>query len=52
VRPGSLVFDPFAGSGSILVAAAVFGATCFGADIDGRVLRGSKGCSMFDNFKQ
>jgi tRNA (guanine10-N2)-methyltransferase len=36
----SVVFDPFCGTGSILVAAANFRAMCFGADIDMRVLRG------------
>jgi tRNA (guanine10-N2)-methyltransferase len=36
----SVVFDPFCGTESILVAAAHFRAMCFGADIDMRVLRG------------
>ena len=39
VRPGSLVFDPFAGTGSILVAAAQMGAVTLGADIDAKVIR-------------
>jgi 16S rRNA G966 N2-methylase RsmD len=39
VRPGSLVLDPFAGTGSILVAAASYGARVLGCDIDLRVLR-------------
>ena len=38
VRPGSLVFDPFVGTGSILVAAAHYGAHTMGADIDARVI--------------
>ena len=42
VRRGSLVFDPFAGTGSILVAAASLGARTLGADIDVRVLRDGK----------
>lgn len=42
VRKGSFVFDPFAGTGSILVAAAHFGAITLGADIDIRVLRDGK----------
>lgn len=36
------MFDPFAGTGSILVAAAHFGAVTLGADIDIRVLRDGK----------
>lgn len=42
VRKGNFVFDPFAGTGSILVAAAHFGAVTLGADIDIRVLRDGK----------
>lgn len=40
VRPGSLVIDPFVGTGSILVSLAHFGANCMGTDIDIRILRG------------
>ena len=39
VRRGHLVYDPFVGTGSILVAASHFGAHTFGADIDIRVVR-------------
>lgn len=39
VRKGNLVFDPFAGTGSILIAAAHLGAYTLGSDIDIRVLR-------------
>ncbi len=35
---GMLVYDPFVGTGSILVAAAHHGAATFGADIDPRVI--------------
>ena len=42
VRPRDLVFDPFAGTGSILIAAAAHGATVLGADIDVRVIRDGK----------
>ena len=42
MRKGALVFDPFAGTGSILVAAASLGALTLGADIDVRVLRDGK----------
>ncbi|XP_030371672.1 tRNA (guanine(10)-N2)-methyltransferase homolog [Scaptodrosophila lebanonensis] len=34
VRDGDLVFDPFVGTGSLLVSAAKFGAYVLGADID------------------
>ena len=37
---GSFVFDPFVGTGSILLTVAFLGAFCFGTDIDLRVLRG------------
>uniref|UniRef100_A0AAG5CWZ6 tRNA (guanine(10)-N(2))-methyltransferase TRMT11 n=1 Tax=Anopheles atroparvus TaxID=41427 RepID=A0AAG5CWZ6_ANOAO len=40
VRGGDLVFDPFAGSGSLLVAAAKFGAYVLGADIDYMIVHG------------
>lgn len=34
IQPGDLVFDPFVGTGSLLVSAAKFGAYVLGADID------------------
>ncbi|KAK9096379.1 hypothetical protein Sjap_021876 [Stephania japonica] len=40
---GKLVYDPFVGTGSILVAAAHFGAMTMGADIDIRVVRDGRG---------
>lgn len=42
VRPGTLVHDPFVGTGSILQAAAHRGALTMGTDIDVRVLRDGK----------
>lgn len=42
VKPGSLVIDPFVGTGSFLVTAAHYGALTIGGDIDIRVLKGSK----------
>ena len=42
IRKGHLVFDPFAGTGSILIAAAHLGAYTLGTDIDIRVLRDGK----------
>ncbi|KAL8209527.1 hypothetical protein R6Q57_006259 [Mikania cordata] len=52
--PGKLVYDPFVGTGSILVAAAHFGALTMGADIDIRVVRDGRGpdCNVWSNFKQ
>lgn len=41
VRNGSLVYDPFCGTGSVLIAASSLGAMCLGSDIDARVLRGA-----------
>lgn len=38
-----LVLDPFVGTGSFMVAAAHFGASVIGSDIDGRQIRGKKG---------
>eukprot|EP01036_Dinobryon_divergens_P033271 gene33271-43022_t len=40
VAAGSLAYDPFVGTASILVALTHFGAICTGSDIDPRVLRG------------
>ena len=34
------MLDPFAGTGSILIAAAHLGGICYGTDIDYRVIRG------------
>ncbi|XP_021899993.1 tRNA (guanine(10)-N2)-methyltransferase homolog [Carica papaya] len=52
--PGKLVYDPFVGTGSILVSAAHFGAMTMGADIDIRVVRDGRGpnCNVWSNFKQ
>ncbi len=54
VTSKSLVFDPFVGTGSILVSSAVLGAAVHGQDIDWKVVHGKlKGRShnLFDNFK-
>ncbi|GEM08499.1 RNA methylase [Rhodotorula toruloides] len=40
--PGKWVYDPFVGTGSMLLTAAAFGAMTFGSDIDGRQIRGKK----------
>ncbi|KAI5839824.1 S-adenosyl-L-methionine-dependent methyltransferase [Morchella snyderi] len=51
--PGKLVYDPFAGTGSFVVAAACFGALTWGSDIDGRQIRGKPGGpGVKDNLAQ
>lgn len=52
IKPGSVVLDPFVGTGSILIACTQFGAFCFGTDIDIRILRGKKGRNIYSNFTQ
>lgn len=53
IKDHSFVFDPFVGTGSILLTAAVRGAFAFGTDIDLRVLRGrSQDENIVSNFKQ
>ncbi|ORY30943.1 tRNA guanosine-2'-O-methyltransferase [Rhizoclosmatium globosum] len=52
-RPGSLVLDPFVGTGSFLVTSSHFGAYTIGSDIDGRQIRGKgNGKSIESNAKQ
>ncbi|MCJ1383127.1 hypothetical protein MMC17_006240 [Xylographa soralifera] len=41
--PGKLFYDPFVGTGSIVIACAHFGATTMGSDLDGRAVRGKSG---------
>ncbi|KAF8320856.1 tRNA guanosine-2'-O-methyltransferase [Clavulina sp. PMI_390] len=43
--PGKLVYDPFAGTGSMLYTAAHFGAFVVGSDLDGRQMRGKNATS-------
>lgn len=53
VQNGSFCFDPFVGTGSILVTCGLRGAYCFGSDIDLRVLRGrSSNENVLSNFRQ
>ena len=55
-RKGTLMWDCFAGTGSLLVAATAHGAHCIGTDIDVRVLKGikkgKKAESVLSNFEQ
>ena len=41
-RPGGVVWDPFCGTGSLLINAAHFGALTMGSDIDIRVIKWGK----------
>ena len=53
VTEKSIAFDPFVGTGSILLSCALRGAYCIGTDIDIRVLRGrSQHENVFSNFEQ
>ena len=53
VKQGSLIMDPFVGTGSLLVTCAALGAYTIGADIDWEVLVGKeKGKGVRSNFKQ
>ncbi|KAE8260198.1 hypothetical protein A4X13_0g502 [Tilletia indica] len=39
-KPGKIIYDPFAGTGSILYACAQYGAYVMGSDIDARMMKG------------
>jgi tRNA (guanine10-N2)-methyltransferase len=52
-KPGSLVLDPFVGTGSLLITCAYFGAMTIGGDIDFLVMVGKgKEKNIVSNFKQ
>ena len=52
VTKGTIVFDPFVGTGSILLSCAMRGAYCIGSDIDIRVIRGKGGNqTIWKNFE-
>ncbi|CCH46666.1 tRNA guanosine-2'-O-methyltransferase TRM11 [Wickerhamomyces ciferrii] len=52
VAPGKIMYDPFVGTGSFLVAGSNFGALTTGSDIDGRLIRGKGDDTIKANFKQ
>jgi tRNA (guanine10-N2)-methyltransferase len=53
LQKGQFAFDPFVGTGSILLSCAARGAYCVGTDIDIRVLRGrSSDQNILANFRQ
>ncbi|KAK9454978.1 S-adenosyl-L-methionine-dependent methyltransferase [Dipodascopsis uninucleata] len=49
---GKIAYDPFAGTGSFLVAASHFGALALGSDIDGRQIRGKSKNNITTNYAQ
>lgn len=51
VQQKNIVYDPFAGTGSFMVAAAAFGGLTFGSDIDARMISGKDGKTIASNFK-
>jgi len=53
VKKGSFCFEPFVGTGSILLTCGLRGGYCVGADIDLRILRGrSDEENVLTNFEQ
>ncbi|CAH6720283.1 tRNA (guanine(10)-N2)-methyltransferase [[Candida] jaroonii] len=52
VGPKKIVYDPFTGTGSFLVAASNYGGLTIGSDIDVRILRGKGDVNIKSNFKQ
>lgn len=53
VAPGTIMYDPFAGTGSFLVAGGHYGALVMGSDIDGRMIRGNGAAqNISSNFKK
>ena len=51
VRHNDVVYDPFVGTASILIAMAHYGCLCFGSDIDTRVLHGNMYAGKADRSK-
>ncbi|KAH8925014.1 tRNA guanosine-2'-O-methyltransferase [Atractiella rhizophila] len=49
--PGKLVYDPFVGTGSMLLSCAHFGSFVMGSDLDGRQLRGKGEGGTRSNFE-
>ena len=41
-KPGDTVLDPFCGSGTLLMEAAILGMKCIGIDIDGDAVQGAR----------
>lgn len=51
VKQGHIMYDPFVGTGSFLVAGGHYGALVMGSDIDGRMIRGKGKQTITANFK-
>ncbi|KAJ3396281.1 hypothetical protein HDU92_003538 [Lobulomyces angularis] len=51
VKPGSLVLDPYVGTGSFLITCSHFGGYTLGTDIDGRQIRGKSAFFVKEEFK-
>lgn len=52
IKPGYVVLDPFVGTGSLLISAALFGALCYGSDIDFLMLHGKTRPSRISQKKR
>eukprot|EP00835_Amoeboradix_gromovi_P001109 NODE_44_length_28780_cov_0.148496.p6 type:complete len:412 gc:universal NODE_44_length_28780_cov_0.148496:23823-22588(-) len=58
VKSGTFVYDPFVGTGSMLLSASYYGAFTMGSDLDGRQIKGTmKGAKpnsqgIYGNFEQ
>ncbi|SCU98663.1 LAFA_0G19438g1_1 [Lachancea sp. 'fantastica'] len=52
VKPGTVMYDPFAGTGSFLTAGGHYQAMVIGSDIDGRMIRGKGNQTIRANFKK
>ncbi|SCU98112.1 LADA_0H10660g1_1 [Lachancea dasiensis] len=52
VKPGTFMYDPFAGTGSFLTAGGHYNAMVIGSDIDGRMIRGKGSQTIRANFKK
>ncbi|SCU93951.1 LANO_0E05248g1_1 [Lachancea nothofagi CBS 11611] len=52
VKPGTVMYDPFAGTGSFLSAGGHYQAMVIGSDIDGRMIRGKGTQTIRANFKK
>ena len=51
-RPGRVCYDPFSGTGSLLIAAAHYGSVCLGSDIDHKMSSMREGQkNITTNFK-
>ena len=50
-KAGELVFDPFCGTGSILIEAALIGCTILGLDVQRRMMKGSLKNMEYFNIK-